>query len=150
MENRYDLKVYQYQCNFKEGLADLVQRVPHPVGIVMGVRSVDPTGKDLTAFAPSSPGWPEFTRISPILNWSYRHVWLFLHGLELDYCPLYDQGYVSGKQPKGKRKTQTRYTSMGCARTTKRNPALQDPKNPGVYFPAYMLTDETLERAGRL
>jgi len=50
----------------------------------------------------------------------------------LPYCTLYDQGY----------------TSLGKADDTFPNPALA--RSGGGYYPAYMLADWTLERAGRL
>lgn len=88
-------------------------------------------------------------------NWTlcreYGHVWHFLRTFNLSYCSLYDQGY----------------TSLGKKSQTFPNPALQR-KNPvpsvakvvddasiartttsAEYWPAYMLSDWTLERSGR-
>lgn len=78
-------------------------------------------------------------------------MWHFLRTFNLSYCSLYDQGY----------------TSLGKKSQTFPNPALQR-KNPvpsiaktvddasvartttsAEYWPAYMLSDWTLERAGR-
>jgi FAD synthetase len=44
----------------------------------MGNRITDPYSGNLKMTCPSSPGWPEFTRVFPILNWSYTDVWRFL------------------------------------------------------------------------
>lgn len=79
-------------------------------------------------------------RVNPILNWEYGHVWHFLRNFNLPYCTLYDQGF----------------TSLGKVTDTLPNPALQrKPMNviegePLSYWPAYMLADWSLERAGRI
>ena len=92
---------------------------------------------------PSSPGWPVFLRVNPILKWDYGLVWRFLRGFNLPYCCLYEEGY----------------TSLGDVRTTIRNPALlkEGGREGGRaggregqrYRPAYELVDWTLERANR-
>lgn len=38
----------------------------------------DPNAADQETFCPSSPGWPPFMRVNPILDWSYHDVWGFL------------------------------------------------------------------------
>jgi len=85
--------------------------------------------------------------VNPILDWDYAHVWHFLRLFQLPYCCLYDEGY----------------TSLGKRSDTRPNPALRHPKaeagasasltdeipDDGKYWPAYMLSDASLERAGR-
>jgi len=61
----------------------------------MGNRRTDPWSQNLSAICPSSQGWPIFTRVFPILDWSYSDVWGFLKEFDLTYCSLYDQGYTS-------------------------------------------------------
>jgi len=80
---------------------------------------------------PSSPGWPVFLRVNPLLTWDYGQIWDFLRRFSLPYCRLYDEGY----------------TSLGDTRTTVRNPALR--RLEGGYRPAYALENWTLERANR-
>ena len=61
----------------------------------MGNRRTDPYSQDLTAICPSSPGWPEFTRVFPVLDWNIAMVWSYLKSYSLSYCCLYDEGYSS-------------------------------------------------------
>ena len=61
----------------------------------MGNRRTDPSSSDLKIICHSSPGWPDFMRVFPILDWNYHDVWVFLKGYDLAYCSLYDEGYTS-------------------------------------------------------
>ena len=77
-------------------------------------------------------------RVNPIIDWTYGQVWQFLCGNFLPYCSLYDDGY----------------TSLGNVDNTIRTPALKRTRREGggqeeSYWPAYALTDWSLERAGR-
>lgn len=85
----------------------------------------------METFTPSTPGWAEFTRINPALEWKYGDVWRFLRASSLPYCCLYDQGY----------------TSLGERGDTAKNEALRLPN--GEYRPAYDLAEEHLERSPR-
>jgi FAD synthetase len=104
----------------------------HPLAFILGTRSDDPNAGSQGVYAPSSHYMPPFLRVNPILKWTYGQVWHFLRIFDLDYCPLYDEGY----------------TSLGTVKDTIPCPALK--KEDGGYFPAYMLSDWSLERAGRL
>ena len=104
----------------------------HPLAFILGTRSDDPNAGSQGIYAPSSHYMPPFLRVNPILNWTYGHVWHFLRIFNLEYCTLYDEGY----------------TSLGTVKDTIPCPALK--KEDGSYYPAYMLRDWTLERAGRL
>ncbi len=73
-------------------------------------------------------------RVNPILHWEYGHVWHFLRAFHLPYCSLYDQGY----------------TSLGKNTQTSPNPILLSRRTNPRYWPAYMLSDWSLERAGRV
>ena len=99
----------------------------------MGQRRGDPWTESMEAFTPSTPGWAEFTRINPALEWKFSDVWRFLRGSGLSYCVLYDQGY----------------TSLGERGNTAKNEALRLPD--GEYRPAYELAEaqEHLERSPR-
>lgn len=56
----------------------------------------------LTPFVPTDAGWPDFMRVHPILDWTYDEIWDFLRSTDLklgegniEWCDLYDYGYVS-------------------------------------------------------
>ena len=48
----------------------------------------------LESFSMTDHDWPQFMRVSPLLNWTYKHIWQFLRSLNIPYCSLYDRGYV--------------------------------------------------------
>ncbi|KAJ2915750.1 hypothetical protein MD484_g4670, partial [Candolleomyces efflorescens] len=95
-----------------EGMRQALQRYkdkfPHITAILIGTRRTDPHGATLSHRNMTDPGWPEFERVNPIINWDYSHVWAFLRQLKVPYCSLYDQGY----------------TSLGSTYNTFPNPAL--------------------------
>eukprot|EP00793_Prasinoderma_coloniale_P006427 PRCOL_00001257-RA len=128
---RYGFNLITYSSGFVEGLQELVSERARPPALVLGTRATDPNGVSATPFEPSSPSWPAFMRINPILNWSYADVWTFLRGNGLAYCSLYDLGY----------------TSLGNSTNSVANPALA--LEGGGYAPAYLLEDGTKERWSR-
>lgn len=131
----YNLQLDILRQDFKSGLEGLLRTKPIRA-IFLGVRIGDPTAVGQEQFSPSSPGWPPFMRVNPILDWSYRDVWAFLLTSKVPYCSLYDQGY----------------TSIGSVYDTVPNSLLSvsNPTSGKVeYRPAYMLADGRSERAGR-
>ncbi|KAK1400191.1 Phosphoadenosine phosphosulfate (PAPS) reductase family protein [Heracleum sosnowskyi] len=131
----YGLQMDIIRLDFKSGLEALLKANPIKA-IFLGVRIGDPTAVGQEQFSPSSPGWPPFMRVNPILDWSYRDVWAFLLTCKVQYCSLYDQGY----------------TSIGSIHDTVPNDLLciHNPKDGRRSFkPAYLLPDGRLERAGR-
>ncbi|KAL3839698.1 hypothetical protein ACJIZ3_024289 [Penstemon smallii] len=130
----YKLEMEIIRLDFKSGLEALLKAKPIKA-IFLGVRIGDPTAVGQEQFSPSSPGWPAFMRVNPILDWSYRDVWAFLLTCKVQYCSLYDQGY----------------TSIGSIHDTVPNALLCQSSNSEEKFkPAYFLTDGRLERAGRV
>ncbi|XP_071719955.1 uncharacterized protein [Rutidosis leptorrhynchoides] len=133
--SNYGVQLDIIRQDFKSGLEALLKTKPTRA-IFLGVRFGDPTAVGQEQFSPSSPGWPPFMRVNPILDWSYRDVWAFLLTCKVQYCSLYDQGY----------------TSIGSVNDTTPNALLSDNNSTGEnkkFKPAYMLTDGRLERAGR-
>lgn len=131
----YHLDVFETDLDFRQGIQQFTKNETISA-FIMGTRGQDPHGRNLEHFQPSSPGWPPFMRINPILTWSYHDIWRFLRKFSLPYCQLYDHGY----------------TSVGTVSTTVPNPALRVISSSGQtsYKPAWMLEDASLERAGRV
>ncbi|XP_002519482.2 FAD synthase [Ricinus communis] len=131
----YGLQLDIISSDFKSGLENLLKANPIRA-IFLGVRIGDPTAVGQEQFSPSSPGWPPFMRVNPILDWSYRDVWAFILTCKVQYCSLYDQGY----------------TSIGSIHDTIPNALLsiRDSSCKEKFKPAYMLADGRLERAGRV
>jgi len=133
---RYDLNLISYSCsNYKIALEKLKNET-HIKAIFMGTRISDlPKSVQLLDCQLTDEGWPQFMRISPLLNWSYSQVWSFLRDMEVPYCSLYDRGY----------------TSIGSSKNTNQNPLLRFKSRNGeiYYMPAYLLKDEHQERSGR-
>ncbi|KAF9680237.1 hypothetical protein SADUNF_Sadunf06G0100500 [Salix dunnii] len=130
----YGLQLDIISSDFKSGLEKLLKANPIRA-IFLGVRIGDPTAVGQEQFSPSSPGWPPFMRVNPILDWSYRDVWAFILTCKVQYCSLYDQGY----------------TSIGSIHDTVPNALLSisDSSCKEKFKPAYLLSDGRLERAGR-
>ncbi|KAL4576628.1 hypothetical protein LXL04_012725 [Taraxacum kok-saghyz] len=128
----YGVQLDILRQDFKSGLEALL-KVKKTRAIFLGVRIGDPTAVGQEQFSPSSPGWPPFMRVNPILDWSYRDVWAFLLTCKVSYCGLYDQGY----------------TSIGSINDTVPNGLLCINDSAKTFRPAYMLSDGRLERAGR-
>ncbi|KAJ0244001.1 Uncharacterized protein HA466_0199720 [Hirschfeldia incana] len=131
----YGIQLDIIRQDFKSGLEALLKANPIRA-IFLGVRIGDPTAVGQEQFSPSSPGWPPFMRVNPILDWSYRDVWAFLLTCKVKYCSLYDQGY----------------TSIGSIHDTVPNALLSvnDTSSKEKFKPAYLLSDGRLERAGRV
>mmetsp|Transcript_10732 Transcript_10732/g.16323 ORF Transcript_10732/g.16323 Transcript_10732/m.16323 type:complete len:108 (+) Transcript_10732:579-902(+) len=105
----------------------------------MGNRRTDPWSQDLQPICDSSPGWPEFKRVLPVLDWSYSQVWAFLLHFDLSFCHLYSEGY----------------SSLGEIHNTQKNPYLKrtrkldDGSEEEFFLPAWELENGEWERFSR-
>lgn len=129
---RYPLVSEVYESPMKSALSHFLAKHTGVRAIFVGTRRTDPFSENLHFFQATDPGWPEFIRIHPMLNWEYDDIWNIIKTMKIPYCVLYDRGY----------------TSIGGTSTTVPNPALLD-SSSGKYRPAYELKDFELERAGR-
>lgn len=167
---RFDLNMVSFEkgIGYVDGLELLVEtnHNSHPMAIVLGTRTGDPNAGNQGVWAPSSHFLPPFMRVNPVISWSYGHVWHFLRLYGLPYCSLYDQGYTSlgttkdtvpcPALAKAANASLDKYQKVSLNTLTSKGGDGRNPDCDGKggkhckYWPAYLLRDYDMERAGRI
>ncbi|KAG1101028.1 hypothetical protein G6F42_017567 [Rhizopus arrhizus] len=81
---RYKLDCVYIPGPMKQALQQYIDGSSRPTkAIFVGIRRTDPYADE---------GWPDFMRVQPIIDWSYKNIWDFLLELKIPYCSLYDEG----------------------------------------------------------
>ncbi|CCH61322.1 hypothetical protein TBLA_0E02660 [Henningerozyma blattae CBS 6284] len=138
--------------------------------IVIGIRHSDPFGENLKYIQETDSGWPEFMRIQPILHWNLSNIWSFLLYSGEPICGLYGVGYTSlgglnntlpnpylklsdnteEKKSEFEWELNHRFENQKLELEIHPNDRAILDTFSNKYKPGWYLTDEKLERAGRL
>jgi 3'-phosphoadenosine 5'-phosphosulfate sulfotransferase (PAPS reductase)/FAD synthetase len=85
IEKDYGINIEKYEGKIKVDLEQLVNNEDITT-ILIGNRRTDPYSDKLKHVDQSSEGWPDFTRIHPLLDWDYPEVWQFINFFKFKIC----------------------------------------------------------------
>lgn len=176
--DRYFLSLYESlrdggkSADMSEAFRQFLKMNPETKGIVIGIRHTDPFAQNLLPIQRTDPDWPDFMRLQPLLHWKLANIWSFLLYSGEPTCGLYKLGFTSigninetNPNPYLKATEHTvddckfqweienaynkSCSSISCSALhgddIERAQKLDDD-----YFPGWFLTDDSLERAGRI
>ncbi|QLQ80306.1 hypothetical protein HG537_0D03070 [Torulaspora globosa] len=143
--------------------------------IVIGIRYTDPYAADLKTIQPTDDDWPDFLRLQPLLHWKLSNIWSFLLFSNEPICGIYGMGFTSIGSIKNTLpnphlnvdrkdkpsllfqweiahafgKTDDQDPEVNVSQVNHKDLALLNNSNE-KYLPGWYLTDDSLERAGRV
>ena len=177
---RYELSLYSSRrehgaqaSDMAAAFSDFLERYPETQAILIGVRATDPFGETLKPVQKTDKGWPDFYRVQPLLHWRLAHVWSFLLYSGEPVCGLYEHGFTSigsvdttlpnphlrglgETAPKHKFQWEVEHSYGHAGNSINARPL--DPSDVSwladlgedKYLPGWYLTDDSVERAGRI
>lgn len=91
-QNRYNIEVETIRGSVKGALFEMCEQHPQLKTCVMGCRRTDPYCNNLDTFQATDQGWPSLMRVNPLLDWTCKNIWDYLHEAQVPYCNLYANG----------------------------------------------------------
>ena len=177
---RYELSLYSSlrehgtkASNMSCAFSDFLKRYPETKAILIGVRATDPFGETLVPVQKTDKGWPDFYRVQPLLHWKLAHIWSFLLYSGEPVCGLYEHGFTSigsidtslpnphlKRDPSAVPQHQFAYEvehaylhqgpPVNSRPLDKADQDWLSKLSKDKYLPGWFLTDDSVERAGRI
>ncbi|SCU91533.1 LAFA_0F04346g1_1 [Lachancea sp. 'fantastica'] len=168
----------QNQTSMPEAFENYLKVHSTAEAIVIGIRYTDPFGADLRCIQETDSGWPQFMRVQPLLHWTLANVWSILLYSNEEICGLYERGFTSigginstvpnpalkinddANIPAFKNSFEWEIANaygkqmpsdkVKVSKLTDADEALLQGTGQLGFYPGWFLTDDSLERAGRI